>query len=42
MIFDTRVVDAESTLSEQKENVDADKSVQQGNKPPPVTVESLE
>ena len=37
-----KVVDAESTMSVQKENVDADKSVQQGNKPLPATVESLE
>ena len=28
-IFETRVVDAESTMSVQKENVDADKSGQQ-------------
>ena len=33
---------AESTMSVQKENVDVDKSVQQGSKPPPATVESLE
>ena len=37
-----KVVDAESTMSGPKENVDVDKSVQQGNKPTPATVESME